>query len=151
MKAILRTVLEQKNALAAEGSAALHMVSADAPLAEAAKLMSTANIGCVLVMQNRRLVGIVSERQILHLFAEGRPDADQAAVASVMPPDLVTVPSTLSVEGALSVCTHQRVRHLPVVDGTELLGVLSIGDLVRFVVKEKDDTIAELMDYIHAP
>ncbi len=151
MKAILRTVLEQKNALAAEGAAALYMVSSDAPLADAAKLMSTSNIGCVLVMQDRRLVGIVSERQILHLFAEGRPDADKAAVASVMPPDLVTVPPTLSVEGALSVCTHQRVRHLPVVDGTELLGVLSIGDLVRFVVKEKDDKIAELMDYIHAP
>jgi CBS domain-containing protein len=151
MQTILRAVLDEKHALAAQGPDAICTTSPDAPLAEAARLMSASNVGCVLVMNNRRLVGIVSEREVLHAFAAGRPEAGQAKVASVMPTELVTVPPSLSVEAALRICTNRRVRHLPVVDGTELLGLLSIGDLVKFVVQDKENTISELMDYIHGP
>ncbi len=151
MKTMLSVVLEEKAAHAAEGAGALYTVGTHATLAEAARLMSKANIGCVLVMQNQRLIGIVSEREILHLFAAGRPEAGEAAITSVMPADLVTVPPSLSVDAALKICTTRRVRHLPVVEGSELLGLLSIGDLVRSVVKDKEATISELMDYIHGP
>lgn len=151
MKTMLSSVLEEKAALAAAGSGGLYTVDSNATLAEAARLMSKTNIGCVLVMKNQRLVGIVSEREILHVFAQGQLEAGEAAITTVMPKDLVTVPPSLSVDAALKICTTRRVRHLPVVEGSEVVGLLSIGDLVRSVVKDKEATISELMDYIHGP
>ena len=75
MKTMLSTVLEEKAARATEGAGVFFTVGLDASLAEAAQLMSRSNIGCVLVMKNQRLVGIVSEREMLHVFAKGRPEA----------------------------------------------------------------------------
>jgi CBS domain-containing protein len=153
MDTILRTVLQAKADQLHGGARPIHSIGPDATLLDAARLMSNTNVGCALVMQNGRLVGIISERDVLHVFADERADADKAtaSVASCMTSDLVTVPPSMNVEAALKLCTNRRIRHLPVVDGTELQGLLSIGDLVSFVVRDKEGTISELMDYIHGP
>jgi CBS domain-containing protein len=151
METILHTVLREKEALMAERGSVLYRVTPDTPIADAVRLMSDANVGCVLVMEGERMVGIFSERDVMRLFAEGVPEIGKLPVRERMTARPVTVPPSISVEQALLECTDRRVRHLPVVEDGQLLGLLSIGDLVRFVVKDKEGTISELMDYIHGP
>ncbi|MGY6518350.1 MAG: CBS domain-containing protein [Lysobacteraceae bacterium] len=152
METILRTVLKEKEALLAQRGGVLYRVEPGTPVAQAARVMTDANVGCVLVMQGERLAGIFSERDLMRAFT--REAADRVGgrpVSDFMTANLITVQPSISVEEALLVCTDKRVRHLPVLEEGVLLGLLSIGDLVRFVVKDKEDTIHELMDYIHGP
>lgn len=151
METILHTVLQEKEALMAERGSVLYRVSPEDPIGEAVRLMNEANVGCVLVMEGEQLVGIFSERDVMRLFTENEPGLTDRPVRDRMTSKPITVPPSLSVEKALLECTDRRVRHLPVVEEGQLLGLLSIGDLVRFVVKDKEGVISELMDYIHGP
>lgn len=151
MDTILHTVLREKEALMAERGSALYRVSPDATIDEAVRLMNEANVGCVLVMEGDQLVGIFSERDLMRLFTEDGQGLSKRPVSERMTSKPITVPPSMSVEDALLECTDRRVRHLPVVEEGQLLGLLSIGDLVRFVVKDKEGVISELMDYIHGP
>lgn len=151
MQTTLRTVLEEKTALLAERGHSLFQVAPDASIAEAARIMSEANIGCVLVMDQGRLVGVFNEHDLLVAFADAGSGAATQSVASRLASRPITVTPSMSVEQAMLECTDRRVRHLPVCEDDELVGLLSIGDLVRFVVKDKENTISELMDYIHGP
>jgi len=151
MDTILHTVLQEKEALMAERGSVLYRVSPDTPIGEAVHLMNEANVGCVLVMEGEQLVGIFSERDVMRLFTEHEAGLAERPVSERMTTRPITVPPSLSVEKALLECTDRRVRHLPVVEEGQLLGLLSIGDLVRFVVKDKEGVISELMDYIHGP
>lgn len=151
METLLRTVLHEKEARSPQDAGVIYVIEHDAPVSEAATLMSEANVGCAVVMDHDRLVGILGEREILHAFAQRDPDAGSRRVDSLMAAQPVTVSPGATVEDALRLCTDRRVRHLPVIDGNELLGLLSIGDLVSFVIRDKEGTITELMDYIHGP
>ncbi len=151
METILTTVLREKEALMAERGSVLYRVSPDTTIGEAVRLMNEANVGCVLVMEGEQLAGIFSERDLMWLFTEDDPGLAARPIRERMTSKPITVPPSLSVEKALLECTDRRVRHLPVVEDGQLLGLLSIGDLVRFVVKDKEGVISELMDYIHGP
>lgn len=151
METILHTVLREKEALMADRGSVLYRVAPDASIGEAVRLMNEANVGCVLVMEGDQLVGIFSERDLMRLFTEDGQGLAERPVSERMTRTPITVAPSLSVEKALLECTDRRVRHLPVVEDGQLLGLLSIGDLVRFVVKDKEGVISELMDYIHGP
>lgn len=151
METILHTVLQEKEALMAERGSVLYRVSPEETIGGAVRLMNEANVGCVLVMEGEQLVGIFSERDVMRLFTENETGLADRPVRDRMTSKPITVPPSLSVEKALLECTDRRVRHLPVVEEGQLLGLLSIGDLVRFVVKDKEGVISELMDYIHGP
>lgn len=126
----------------------LQTVEVDTPVADAIRIMCDANIGCVLVVEKERLAGILAERDVMCRIGHAGKNAADLKVGDVMTEKVLAVPPSLTVEEALVQCTDRRVRHLPVVEDNKLLGLLSIGDLVRFVVKDKDRAIADLVDYM---
>ena len=149
METPLSAVMKEKAALLAERGETLYSVGPDTSAADAIAIMCDANIGCVVVLENDKLVGIFSERDVMRRVANRNIKANGLLVRDVMTGELVTVRPSSTVEEALVECTDRRIRHLPVAEEGQLLGLLSIGDLVRFVVKDKDREIADLVDYIH--
>jgi CBS domain-containing protein len=124
-------------------------VGPDAPVLEAVRLMAEHGVGALLVMQGEKLVGIVSERDYARkVILMGRSSAD-TPVRQIMTAQVHTVEPELDVKHCMQVMTDRRVRHLPVVTGVQVLGMLSIGDLVRAVLAEQAQTIEQLENYIH--
>jgi CBS domain-containing protein len=130
--------------------ALVHSVPPDAPVLEAIKAMAEHGIGALLVMQGARLLGVVSERDYARkVILKGR-SSSETLVSAIMSAPVLTVHPDQSVNDCMRIMTENRVRHLPVVDGERVVGVLSIGDLVRTLVEEQQQTIAQLEQYIHS-
>ena len=128
---------------------AMHTIDPEAPVLEAIRRMAEHGIGALLVMSGTRLVGIVSERDYARkVILKGRSSSD-TPVRDVMTSQLHTVPPELDVEECMKIMTERRVRHLPVLEGGRLVGILSIGDLVRAVLEQQAYTIEQLENYIH--
>ncbi len=149
METPLKIVLGAKALLLAERGGALYTTRPEIPASEAIRTMCEQNVGCVLVIDNARLTGILSERDVLRRIVDKGINPADVAVGDVMTKNVFTVEPSLTVEEALAECTNRRIRHLPVIGDGELLGLLSIGDLVRFALDDKDHDIADLMRYIH--
>lgn len=144
METPLRTVLADK-------ADALYRVESSATVAEAIRVMNDANVGCVLVIDQDGLAGIFSERDVLRRIADPGLDPASVVVRDVMTTKLLTVSPTMTVQEALVLCTDRRIRHLPVQESGRLLGLVSIGDLVRSIIKDQAETIDGLIEYIHGP
>lgn len=145
----LSTLLRHKAAKLADKGGTLYWVSPETSAADAARLMDECNVGCVLVMDHGRLAGVFGERDMLRAFSRLGAAFGERPVSEVMTRKPFIVPPSMTVEQAMVRCTDRRVRHLPVVDGEELLGLISIGDLVRLVVEDKEREITDLKNYIH--
>jgi CBS domain-containing protein len=127
----------------------IYSVPPDAPVLDAIKLMAERSVGALLVMQNDRLVGVLSERDYARkVILKGR-SSSQTLVSQIMSSPVLTASPDQSVNDCMRVMTDNRVRHLPVVEGERVIGVLSIGDLVRAVVEEQQQTIEQLEHYIN--
>jgi len=123
-------------------------VSPHATVLEAARIMGENGFGAVLVMEDDALIGIFTERDTLRRVVAAGCDPATTPVADVMTTALFTcVPETSVAECGAIMSTH-RIRHLPVVDGNGLHGLVSIGDLLAHRVREQDDTIRFLNDYM---
>ena len=119
----------------------------DAVLA-AIRLMAERHVGALLVMEGDTLAGIVSERDYARkVILMGRSSAD-TPVRDIMSTPVVTVQPETPVEKCMQIVTERRVRHLPVVEDEAVLGVLSIGDLVKWVISAQEETITQLQNYI---
>lgn len=128
----------------------IHTIRPDAKVFEALQLMAQKDIGALPVMDGERLVGIISERDYARkVILQGRSSQD-IPVRDIMTTDVVTVDPTRTVEDCMSVMTQRRVRHLPVCEGSKLVGLVSIGDLVKEVIAEQEQTIKQLESYIHS-
>jgi CBS domain-containing protein len=128
----------------------IYGVPPDAPVLEAIGLMAEHGVGALLVMQGEQLVGVVSERDYARkVILKGRSSND-TPVRQIMSAPVLTVRPDQSVNDCMRIMTENRIRHLPVTDGARVIGVLSIGDLVRAVLEEQQRTIAELEHYIHS-
>jgi CBS domain-containing protein len=128
----------------------IHSVDPDAPVLDAIKLMAEHSVGALLVMRDQQLLGVISERDyarkvILKGFA-----SSETPVRQIMTSPVTTVTPDKSVRDCMRIMSEKRFRHLPVVDGARVLGVLSIGDLVRAVLEEQQQTIEELERYIRS-
>jgi signal-transduction protein with cAMP-binding, CBS, and nucleotidyltransferase domain len=131
-----------------EKSGELLTIDGAAPVIEAVKQMVEANVGSLLVTEDGRIVGIVTERDYLRRVAlEGR-DENEAAVREIMTTPLVVVARETTVDECMSLMTEQRIRHLPVAEGDEVIGLVSIGDLVKFTSKQQCVEIQYLTSYI---
>ncbi len=134
--------------LASKGASVLS-VDADASVIEAAQRMIDANVGAMLVSNKGRIAGIVTERDYLRrVTLEGRNDSE-TAVREIMSSPLIVVAPDTSVEECMAIMTEQRIRHLPVAERGEIVGVVSIGDVVKFTSKQQSVKIEYLTEYIN--
>jgi CBS domain-containing protein len=125
-------------------------VDPDAPVLDAIRLMAEHSVGALLVMQGEKLVGVISERDyarkvILRGFA-----SSEIPVRQIMSSPVMTVTPEQTVHDCMQLMTSKRIRHLPVLDHERVVGVLSIGDLVRAVLEEQQQTIEDLERYIRS-
>ncbi len=142
MKSI-RQLLEGK-------SGGLCTIGPGASVLDALKLMAEKNIGALLVVENDKLVGILSERDYARkVILQGKSSHD-TPIKEIMTEGAVCVRPDNTVEECMALMTDKRVRHLPVVENEKLLGVLSIGDLVKETISEQQATIKQLESYIHS-
>lgn len=111
-------------------------------------LLAQHRIGAVPVLDDDALVGIFSERDLVRLMSSYGPEALDRTLDEVMTKSPVTCEADKSVMGALSQMTQRRIRHLPVVDGTALIGFVSIGDLVKYRIDRIEAEAAAMRDYI---
>src|SRR6266566_545964 len=124
-------------------------ISPDAMVFEAIEMMDKKNVGALLVMEQGRLRGVISERDYTRkVFLRGR-HSRETKVAEIMSTDLTVTNPREPVEKCLRLMTDKRIRHLPVLDGEKVVGVISIGDLVKHVISCQSATIAHLEYYIH--
>ncbi|MBO9664589.1 CBS domain-containing protein [Dokdonella sp.] len=140
-------MLQVKHLLAEKGSD-IYSVGPDAPVLDAIRTMADHYIGALLVMRGDELVGIVSERDYARkVILMGRHSND-TPVSEIMSPNVLTVGPDDTVETCMRLCTDRRVRHLPVVDSRKVVGVVSIGDLVKALISEQSTQIEQLQRYI---
>jgi CBS domain-containing protein len=135
--------------LAEKGRAVLE-IDAEASVHEAVRRMVDANVGSLLVTERGRVVGIVTERDYLRRVALEQRDDKETAVSEVMSAPLVVVGPDTTVDECMAVMTDRRIRHLPVAEGGEVVGLVSIGDVVKFTSKRQSFEIQYLTDYITA-
>lgn len=123
-------------------------IQRQASVLEAIGSMSQANIGAIVIEQDGRPVGIFTERDYLRKIAlEGR-SSRETKVDDVMSSPLITVTPAESTQAAMETMTERRCRHLIVVDGEELVGIVSLGDLVKHMLVEKQAEVDQLSSYI---
>jgi len=128
----------------------IYSVDPDAPVIDAIRLMAEYGCGALLVMQSQQLVGVVSERDYARKVILKGFSSSEIPVRQIMSAPVLTIEPGKSVRDCMKVMTEKRIRHLPVVEGTRVLGVLSIGDLVRAVLAEQQQQIEELERYIRS-
>ena len=139
----VRTLLERKGR-------AIFSVEPQASVLDAIRLMAERHVGALLVMRGGALEGIVSERDYaLKVILRGRSATD-TAVRDIMSSPVLTVSLDTTVPQCMQLVTDRRVRHLPVVDGGRVVGMVSIGDLVKAVIADQQQQIEQLETYIHS-
>ena len=140
----MRTVRQ----LLADKPAEVHAVAPEAPVIEAIRLMAAKSIGAVLVLRGDALEGILSERDYARkVVLQGRSSADTPASA-IMTAQVVTVAPDTPVPACMQLMTERRIRHLPVLEGERVVGVISIGDLVKAVIADQQLELEQLQRYI---
>jgi CBS domain-containing protein len=139
----VRHVLERKGR-------AVYRVAPEAPVLEALKLMAEHHVGALVVMRGEQLVGIISERDYARkVILLGRASSD-TPVSLIMSSRVITVGPHETVQECMETMTAHRLRHLPVLERERVVGVVSIGDLVKAVIEEQQHTIEQLESYIHS-
>jgi len=126
----------------------LHAIGPDAPVLEAIKQMAQQRIGALLVMEGDRLVGILSERDYARkVVLQGR-SSKETPVRDIMTAQVVSVAPDDTCDHCMQLVTNRRIRHLPVLDGDTVVGVVSIGDLVKAVIEDQQLELEQLQRYI---
>ncbi len=136
------TILDEK------GSRAVHTVPPDATVMQAVETMCAAKVGAVLVCTGSACTGIFSERDLMTRVILKHRDPVTTKVADVMTEDVAAVGPEVSTEEAMAIMSDHRCRHLPVIDGGQVVGLVSIGDLVRHESRDQDFEIRTLTDFI---
>lgn len=122
--------------------------TSDMRVREAVALIAERRIGALPVIADGRVVGVFSERDVIACLAEAGPDALDKSVGDVMTSPAVTAEPGTPVIAALSLMTRRRIRHLPVLDGGSLVGVVSIGDLVKYRIDRIEGEASAMREYI---
>lgn len=123
-------------------------VAPDAAVIDAIRLMAQKGIGAVVVLRGRELAGILSERDYARKIVLHDRSSRTTLVSEIMTAKVITVAPSEQVDHCLQLVTEHRIRHLPVVDGETVIGVISIGDLVKAVIDEQAQKLDQLQQYI---
>ena len=123
-------------------------VSGETTVAEAVRLLAGKRIGALPVLEGEQVAGMFSERDVIHAIEAGGPGALERPVSEVMTAPAITVGRDEGVLGALALMTRRRIRHLPVVEGERLVGIVSIGDLVKHRIDQIEADAEAMRQYI---
>ena len=137
----IATVLGQKDR-------EIFSVAPDSCVDDAVKMMDQKNVGALLVMKSSKLVGMLSERDYTRKVMLRGKKSSETKVSDIMSTNVTVTHPSEGVDECLRIMTEKRIRHLPVVDGDKVVGVISIGDLVKHVISCQSATIAHLESYI---
>ncbi len=142
----MRTVRDLLNAKGSE----VWTIAPDASVFDALRLMADKNIGAVLVTDTQgSLVGILSERDYARKVVLRGHTSRETPVSAIMTANVISVAAQMTVDECMALMTTRRIRHLPVVEGSRTVGVVSIGDVGRALIKNQDFVIAQLEQYIY--
>ena len=126
----------------------IYSISSNATVFEAIEMMDSKNVGALLVMDNEQLVGIISERDYTRkVFLRGK-SSRETKVSEIMSQDVSVTHPREPVDKCLRLMTDKHIRHLPVVENDQVIGVISIGDLVKHIISCQSAAIAHLESYI---
>ena len=127
---------------------AVWSISPHATVFEAIQMMADQNIGSVLVMRDGQLLGVLTERDYTRkVILRGR-QSRQTLVEEIMTTPVVTAPSNASIDEVMRMMSERRIRHVPVTEHGSIVGVVSLGDLIKWVIAAQDSTIIQLESYI---
>lgn len=122
--------------------------SPDVSVYDALSLLAEKNIGALLVLEGDELAGIISERDYARKVALQGKTSLKTAVREIMVEDVITVGPQMTVRDAMALMTEKHIRHLPVVEGKKIAGMISIGDLVKSIIADQEFMINQLENYI---
>jgi CBS domain-containing protein len=128
--------------------AAVWTISPEATVFEAIQMMSDKNVGAILVMEKEKLIGIISERDYTRKVVLKGKSSKELKVREIIPDRVLSVSPAHTIEECMRLMTEKRVRHLPVLNHDKLVGVVSIGDLVNWIISAQSTTIRQLETYI---
>ena len=137
----VRHLLEQKGR-------SVWTISPDAKVLDAVAKMADKDVGSLVVMEGEKLVGIITERHYSRNVVLKGKTSPTTLVGEIMETNVIHVTSEQSVELCMALMTDRRVRHLPVVEGTKLIGIISIGDLLKHIISKREFDIDQLEHYI---
>jgi len=143
MQASIADVLSQKGRQ-------VYTVSPEAMVREAVAIMASRNVGALIVLEDGRPIGMFSERDVLWRIVHENRSPD-TRVRDVMSTNPILVRPSMRISEVMRLMTTRRVRHLPVVEQHELVGVVSIGDVTKWLTRDLELTVGELETYIHGP
>jgi CBS domain-containing protein len=129
-------------------TAVLWSIAPEATVFEAIKLMAEKNIGSLLVMSGGRLAGVFTERDYTRKIALQGKSSKDTRVREIASSRIVSVTPQHSIEDCMKLMTENRVRHLPVLEGEKVIGLVSIGDLVNWIISTQNAAIAQMEQYI---
>ena len=134
--------------LNAKDSSTVWTVSPETMVFDAIQLMADKNIGALLVTEGDKLVGIISERDYTRKVALKGKSSKQTAVREIITGQVIHVEPGHTIEDCMRLMTDHRIRHLPVLEGSRIIGIVSIGDLVNWIISAQHSTIQQLQTYI---
>src|SRR5438093_1362135 len=140
----VQAILSQKGTV-------VHCVNPGTTVYEALKTMAEKNLGALVVMDGKKISGIFTERDYARKVVLKGKFSKETAVAEIMHPDPITVKEDDTIGECMNLMTNNFVRHLPVMRNGELAGIISIGDLVKYIIQEQQFIIENLNNYISGP
>jgi CBS domain-containing protein len=136
-----RTILQEKGS-------DVWSVTPDTLVFEALRIMAEKNVGALIVLHDEKVAGIFSERDYARKVILKGKSSNQTAVKEIMTPDVITVGPDQWIEECMSLMSSKHIRHLPVLENNKVIGMISIGDVVKAIIHEKERTIKHLENYI---
>ena len=138
---IIRDILQEKGF-------EVYSIPPDATVYEALQKLADKNVGALLVMQDDSVVGIISERDYARKVVLKGKFSKDVPVSEIMSSHILRIDPDQDIEACMALMTDKHVRHLPVVENGRVVGIISIGDIVKAIIEHKEETIAQLENYI---
>ena len=127
---------------------AFYQVASSVTVFEALRLLAEYGVGALIVVDDGKLVGVVSERDYTRKVALQGKNSKETTVAEIMTAEVITVSPTTGTRACMTLMSQKKIRHLPVVDGAKVLGMISIRDIMDDIIADHEQTISQLTSYI---